>query len=84
MDFLKGSLNQNQSIAIHEAIVERKQEDHTRISIILPYASLGDLSKFLVDGVSDATIPSTQLYDVREKFPQINAADYELHRSLLK
>lgn len=84
MDFLKGSLNQNQSIAIHEAIIERKQEDHTRISIILPYASLGDLSQFLVDGASDATIPSTQFYDIREKFPRINATGYELHRSLLK
>ncbi|ROW10377.1 hypothetical protein VMCG_02143 [Cytospora schulzeri] len=84
MDFLKGSLNQNQSIAIHEAIIERKQEDHTRISIILPYASLGDLSQFLVDGVSDITTPSTQFYNIQEKFPGVNEVGYELHRSLLK
>lgn len=83
MDFLKGSLNQNQSIAIHEAIIQRKQEDHTRISIILPYASLGDLSQFLVDGASDVTI-GTPYYDARERFPQINTTGYELHRSLLK
>ncbi|KUI73379.1 Cyclin-dependent kinase 7 [Cytospora mali] len=84
MEFLKGSLTQNKSIETHDAIIERRQEDHTRISIILPYASLGDLSQFLVDGSSDVSQPPTEFYDFQQKFPRVEEIGIELDLSLLK
>lgn len=49
MGFLKQSLTRHSSIAVHEAIIEQTSLTGSTISIILPYASLGDLSQFLLD-----------------------------------
>lgn len=49
MAFLKQSLMAHSSIAVHEAIVEQTSDTGSIISIILPYASLGDLAQFLLD-----------------------------------
>ncbi|KAJ4393221.1 hypothetical protein N0V93_002429 [Gnomoniopsis smithogilvyi] len=49
MAFLKQSLTRHSSIAVHEAIIEQTSRTGSTISIILPYASLGDLAQFLLD-----------------------------------
>lgn len=81
MNFLKQSLtmNRTRSIAIHDAIIGKDEGDHTRISIILPWASLGDLSQFLLDG----DVPSQYHYDFKKNFPRVEK-DQHLNRSLLK
>ncbi|KAL1853513.1 hypothetical protein Daus18300_011794 [Diaporthe australafricana] len=48
MELLKQSLVTHLNISIHDAIIEQRLEDDTGIvSIVSPYASLGDLAQFL-------------------------------------
>lgn len=82
MNFLKQSLI-NWSIAIHDAIIGRDEGDHIRISIILPWASLGDLSQFLVDGTYDTHQGHVEhYYNFAEKFPHVKKGQ-RLVQSLL-
>lgn len=84
MEFLKQSLTINRSIAIHDAIIGRDEGDYIRIDIILPWASLGDLSQFLLDGTDDMNLEHTEhYYDFAEKFPRARH-DPHLTKSLLK
>lgn len=81
MNFLKQSLtmNRTRSIAIHDAIIGQDEGDHTRISIISPWASMGDLSQFLLDG----RVETRRHYDFKKNFPHAEA-DQHMSQSLLK
>jgi serine/threonine protein kinase len=83
MELLKQSLVTNANISIHDAIIEQRQEDDTGIvSIVSPYASLGDLAQFLADGYGISGGHLDQVYDMVEKFP--HATDtHQLRMSLL-
>lgn len=83
MELLKQSLQTNHNISIHDAIIEQIQEDDTEIvSIVSPYASLGDLAQFLAGGYGITRGQWGQIYDVDEQFPR--AADaHQLKMSLL-
>ncbi|KAL2277163.1 hypothetical protein FJTKL_00174 [Diaporthe vaccinii] len=83
MELLKQSLQKMENISIHDAIIEQIQEDDTEIvSIVSPYASLGDLAQFLAGGCGITRGQWGQIYDVDEQFPR--AADaHQLKMSLL-
>lgn len=83
MELLKQSLQTAHNISIHDAIIEQMQEDDTEIvSIVSPYASLGDLAQFLAGGYGITRGRWGQIYDVDAQFPR--AADaHQLKMSLL-
>ncbi|KAG8158386.1 hypothetical protein KVR01_011508 [Diaporthe batatas] len=85
MELLKQSLVTNVNISIHDAIIEQRQEDDTGIvSIVSPYASLGDLAQFLAGGYDMAGGPSAhKIYDFAEKFPAAIKNSSQLRMSLL-
>ncbi|KAK2599546.1 hypothetical protein N8I77_011291 [Diaporthe amygdali] len=71
MELLKQSLVTHLNISIHDAIIEQKQEDDTGIvSIVSPYASLGDLAQFLAGGYGIMRGHWDRIYDMDEKFPR--------------
>lgn len=83
MELLKQSLVTNVNISIHDAIIEQRQEDDTGIvSIVSPYASLGDLAQFLAGGYGMTGGHWDQIYDVAEKFPEAKDT-HQLRMSLL-
>lgn len=84
MELLKQSLVTNVNISIHDAIIEQRQEDDTGIvSIVSPYASLGDLAQFLAGGYVITPGRRDRIYDVAEKFPQTTNNTHQLRMSLL-
>lgn len=83
MNFLKHSLTNNWSIAVHDAIIGSDEHDHIRISIVLPWASLGNLSQFLMDGIDNTHQGGAEhYYNFAEKFPRVKN-DQQLVHSLL-
>lgn len=83
MELLKQSLVTNVNISIHDAIIEQRQEDDTGIvSIVSPYATLGDLAQFLADGYGMTGGHWDQIYDMDEKFPRAKNT-HQLRMSLL-
>lgn len=83
MELLKQSLDSHVNISIHDAIIEQRQEDDRGIvSIVSPYASLGDLAQFLAGGYDMTGGRCDRIYDVAEKFPRA-ANTHQLRMSLL-
>lgn len=83
MELLKQSLDSHVNISIHDAIIEQRQEDDTGIvSIVSPYASLGDLAQFLAGGYGMTGGRWDRIYDVAEKFPRATNT-HQLRMSLL-
>lgn len=83
MELLKQSLVTNLNISIHDAIIEQRQEDDTGIvSIVSPYASLGDLAQFLEGGYDITGGDRAQIYDVAKQFPGASNT-HQLRLSLL-
>ena len=84
MELLKQSLVTNLNISIHDAIIEQRQEDDTGIvSIVSPYASLGDLAQFLAGGYGVIRGHWDRIYDMSEKFPRTTDI-HRLRMSLLE
>lgn len=74
MELLKQSLVTHLNISIHDAIIEQRQEDDIGIvSIVSPYASLGDLAQFLA---------GSRIYTMDKKFPRFKDS-HQLSMSLL-
>lgn len=83
MELLKQSLVTNLNISIHDAIIEQRQEDDTGIvSIVSPYARLGDLAQFLAGGYGTTGDHFGQIYDVAKQFPRATNP-HQLRMSLL-
>lgn len=84
MELLKQSLVTNLNISIHDAIIEQRQEDDTGIvSIVSPYASLGDLAQFLAGGFGIMGGHWDRIYNMDDKFPRTKDAS-QLRMSLLE
>lgn len=83
MRILKESLERNSSIAIHYTIIQQIQEEHTLYSIIFPYATLGDLSRFLYGGCAFIGKNWEQVEDMKGKFPDVEKNSPELKGVLL-
>lgn len=84
MELLKQSLVTNPHISIHDAIIEQRQEDDTGIvSIVSPYASLGDLAQFLAGGFGVIRGHWDRIYDMAELFPRASDT-HQLRMSLLR
>lgn len=85
MTFLKQSLDKNQSIAIHYAIIAEKQQTGAIYRIISQYATLGDLHQFLQGGVtSDHQNQKITLYDMDSKFPLVRGENEGLVSALFE
>lgn len=83
MKILKQSLMTNPHISVHDAIIEQRQEEDTGIvSIVSPYASLGDLAQFLEGGYGIAGGQRDQIYDMAQQFPRASDT-HQLRMSLL-
>ncbi|KAI3321711.1 kinase-like protein [Xylariaceae sp. AK1471] len=82
MQVLKESLDKNDNIALHEAIIEQGVEENLKVFIIFPRAPFGDLWQFLHGGkAADDTIKS---YDFSSRFPKAVDDDLDPAPALLK
>lgn len=85
MTFLKQSLDKNQSIAIHYAIIAEKQQTGAIYRIISQYATLGDLHQFLQGGATyDHQNHKITLYDMGSKFPLVQEGNEGLVSALFE
>lgn len=67
MAFLKQSLTPHSSIVVHDAIIEQTSASGSTVStvsIILPYATMGDLGQFLVDQATEHPAAQSRLEDI--------------------
>jgi serine/threonine protein kinase len=82
MRLLKESLNKNENISLHEAIIEQGSEENLRVFIIFPRAPFGDLWQFLHGG--KAFDDSVKSYDFASRFPKAVDDNVDPAPALLK